>query len=117
MKHSKILIVLLLATFAVFLVFDQIVNSQGQDLNPLTNQADKVSGTGNPVVARQFRFGSDCGPDVDDQCPVRCPWPMACPEPICEDPPHAEEAPTGFDDQTNGLVDQDTHDRDRDTFE
>jgi CxxC motif-containing protein (DUF1111 family) len=142
MKHSKILIVLLLATFAVFLVFDQIVNSQGQDLNPLTNQADKVSGTGYPVTATINRFGFNCGPGIDcegvdpfssdtftfdgnenarpegaDQCPVVCPWPLMCPEPVCEDPPHAEDAPTGFDDQTNGLVDQDQHDKDRDTFE
>src|SRR2546430_13885902 len=116
MKHSKILIVLLLATFAVFLVFDQIVNSQGQDLNPLTNQADKVSGTGYPVAATINRFGTDCGPGIDcegvdpfssdtftfdgdenarppaaDQCPEICPWPMACPEPVCWDPPHAED--------------------------
>lgn len=142
MKYSKFLIVVLLAMFSVVLVFDRIVNSQGQDLNASTNQADKVSGTGYPVAASTNRFGTNCGPGVDcegvdpfssdtftfdtnesarppaaDQCPVICPPPMECAEPICEDPPHAEEAPTGFDDETNGLVDQDTHDRDRDTFE
>ena len=142
MKHSKILIVVLLAMFSVVLVFDRSVNSQVQDPNALTNQADKVSSTGYPVAARTNRFGTDCGPGIDcegvnpfssdtftfntdesarpsaaDQCPVICPWPMSCPEPICEEPPHAEEAPTGFDDETNGLVDQDTHDRDRVTFE
>src|SRR5436189_2500452 len=142
MKHPKFVLVLLLATFSSFLVFDRIVNSQGQDLSALTNQADKVSGTGYPVAATINRFGPDCGPGIDcegvnpfssdtftfetaenarpaaaDQCPIVCPPPMGCPEPICEDPPHAEEAPTGFDDETNGLVDQDTHDKDRDTFE
>src|SRR6266576_824815 len=109
MKHPKFLMVLLLATISVSLViFDRVVMSQGQDLNPLTNQADKVSGTGNDVVARQFRFGSDCGPDVEceganpfssdtftfdtnenarppgaDQCPIVCPPPMGCPEQDC----------------------------------
>ena len=52
MKHSKILIVVLLAMFSVVLVSDRIVNSQVQDPNALTNQADKVSSTGSPVAAR-----------------------------------------------------------------
>src|ERR1044072_8103704 len=110
MKHTKIFIVVLLAMLSVVLVSDRIVNSQGQDLNALTNQADKVSSTGYPVAARINRFGIDCGPGIDcegvnpfstdtftfdtnesarppaaDQCPVvYCPPPMECAEPFCE---------------------------------
>jgi CxxC motif-containing protein (DUF1111 family) len=145
MKRLKVLIVLFFAVaLALTVISNRTVKSQGQSpstysntpltaaqsatLANLTNQADKVSGTGFPVSAGFNRFGPNCGTGIDcegadpfdsdpftfdtdenarppaaDACPVVCPWPMACPEPICteERMQHAAEAPAAFDRQTN----------------
>jgi CxxC motif-containing protein (DUF1111 family) len=54
--------------------------------------------------------------DVQRQCPIEREVPSPCTDPVCIEP-LAEEAPTGFDDGTNGLVKQAQHDMDRETFE
>jgi CxxC motif-containing protein (DUF1111 family) len=145
MKRLKILVVLLFAAaLALSVIFNRTVKSQGQtpstypntpltasqsaSLANLTNQADKVSGTGVPVAATFGRFGPNCGTGIDcegadpfdtssftfdafentrpaaaDACPIVCPPPMGCPEPECteERMMHAAEAPAAFDRQTN----------------
>src|SRR5690242_13872973 len=49
------------------------------------------------------------------KCPIDVEVPP-CDTPICAQP-EVEEAPTAFDDTTNGLVKQPQHDADRATFE
>jgi len=134
MKHLKVLAVLLfVAALVTPAIFNRIVNSQGQDLNAQTNQADKVSGTGFPVTASQstgkapipncgdgidcetvnpfdmttFIFNADDGarPPAADPCPTPCP---TCPR----DCDHAEEAPADFSNDTNGHADDDQHKKD-----
>ncbi|HKG15263.1 MAG TPA: di-heme oxidoredictase family protein [Pyrinomonadaceae bacterium] len=56
---------------------------------------------------------------TDDEELVKCPIDVEappCDTPICI-APALEEAPTAFDDTTNGLVKQPQHDLDRETFE
>jgi CxxC motif-containing protein (DUF1111 family) len=141
MKRLKVLVVLLFAAaLALSAISNRTVNSQGQSpssypntpltatqsatLANLTNQADKVSGTGFTAAASWSRFGSNCGTGIDcegtdpfdtntftfttgendrppaaDQCPRLCP---SCYTPAeCGDLGHAAEAPAAFDRQTN----------------
>jgi CxxC motif-containing protein (DUF1111 family) len=65
---------------------------------PATGQANVASGEDMPLA----------------QCPLDPEVPKC--DPICVDPV-LEEAPTGFDNGTNGLVKQPQHDEDRATFE
>jgi CxxC motif-containing protein (DUF1111 family) len=145
MKRLKVLVVLFFAVALLLsAVSGRVASSQSQSpsmypntpstasqsaaLASLTNQADKVSGTGFPVSASFTRFGPDCGPGIDceggdpfalnsftfdsdetarpedaDGCPIMCPPPMACPEHVCteENMRHAAEAPAAFDRHTN----------------
>ena len=129
MKHLKIVaLLLLIAALVTPAIFNRIVNSQsGQDPNPETNQADKVSGTGFPVTASQgsgkfpipncgdvdcesvnpfdestfiFTAGAGDRPPAADQCVAPCP---SCPVPQeCGDDGHALEAPADFSTDSNG---------------
>jgi CxxC motif-containing protein (DUF1111 family) len=127
MKNLRILAVLLFALpFIAAAVLDRTVNSQGQDLNAQTNQADKVSGTARPIP---FPPVNNCPNDIDDcegsnpnddttftfsaadgERPVAadaCPTPNCEPFELCvmpaceEDRPRAIEAPAAFDRHTN----------------
>jgi CxxC motif-containing protein (DUF1111 family) len=140
MKHLKILAMLLfVAALVTPAIFNRVVNSQGEDPNPQTNQADKVSGTGFPVTASQstdkfpipncgdgidcetvnpfdestfvFSAGEGDRPPAADQCLPPCP---SCPTP--QDCDHAEEAPADFSNDTNGHASPDQHKDDLGTF-
>ena len=133
MKHLKVLAMLLfVAALVTPALFNRIVNSQsGEDPNPQTNQADKVSGTGFPVTASQgtgkfpipncgdvdcetvnpfdestfiFTAGAGDRPPAADQCVAPCP---SCPTP--QDCDHAEEAPADFSTDSNGHSSDDDH--------
>jgi CxxC motif-containing protein (DUF1111 family) len=146
MKRLKISLTLLFAAaFVSAAVISRTASSQSQSpstypntpltaaqsatLAALTNQADKVSGTGTTVAPGFDRFGTpNCGPGIDcestdpfnsgnftfdagedtrpesaDGCPIMCPPPMECAELICTEDRmrHAAEAPAAFDRQTN----------------
>ncbi|HEV7743464.1 MAG TPA: di-heme oxidoredictase family protein [Pyrinomonadaceae bacterium] len=116
MKNHRIPLALLLATvFILAGMFVATVSSQGPDPNAQTNQADKVSGTGVTVdpndpqnVANEGTGAFTFDPFKSD--PTACDIYDVCgAHEICEDgpcptPTPPEEAPTGFDDQTNGFV-------------
>jgi CxxC motif-containing protein (DUF1111 family) len=124
MKHLKILAVLLfVAALVTPVIFNRIVNSQGQDLNAQTSQANKVSGTGFAVTVSRSNSKDPeqrCGDDIDcetvspfdtttfifsagdgDRPPAADPCPTPCP--TCpRDCVPAEEAQAAFSNETNG---------------
>src|SRR6266576_314652 len=109
MKHPRVLIVLLFAvTLLSMAIFDRPVGSQGQEPNILTNQADKVSGTGFAVTSCGEGQEIDCEPnditvgasptftfsaDADARPPAADPRPSPCRPGFCQDSTPAEEAP------------------------
>jgi CxxC motif-containing protein (DUF1111 family) len=121
MKNKKVLVTLIFATvFVLAAIFVGTVSSQGPDPNPLTNQADKVSNTaltdltcedidceGGDREAFSDNFTFDAAQDAR---PVAAGTPCPpCTPPHCISMPciePAEEAPAGFDDQTNNLIEQ-----------
>src|SRR5436190_12341394 len=123
MKNRRVLVTLLLSVLLVLLaVFDKTVNSQGQDPNAQTNQADKVSGTGvtttdcgsidcedaDPNSTDNFTF--DAGANALPAGSVRYTCDPNCISDTCDGclsfSEDALEAPAAFDDETNGLIEQ-----------
>ncbi|MGB8510803.1 MAG: di-heme oxidoredictase family protein [Pyrinomonadaceae bacterium] len=92
LKTSLIGVFVLLCLLSA--VYDNVVNSQGKKAPP-TGQAN--------VALSDDDIQRNCRIDTEAT--------------ICNFCPRPREAPTGFDDQTNGFIDQNTHTQNRITFE
>ncbi len=104
MKRLKISILGILGLLLLLpAVYDNVANSQSKEAAS-TSQNNGAPPTGQANVAK-----------ADDDSQRRCP---TLPETtICNFCPRPTEAPTGFDDQTNGFFPQEKHDANRVTFE
>jgi Di-haem oxidoreductase, putative peroxidase len=114
MRRIKLLLVAAVALlFAAATVTNRVVRSRSdarqharQDAVSTATPETENPPTGQANIANNATDPDDCA--VDSEVP-ECSPPCADPE--------VEEAPTGFDDSTNGLVTQTQHDADRLTFE
>jgi CxxC motif-containing protein (DUF1111 family) len=121
MKKHRVSVTLVLSAMLVLSAIF-VVHSQGQNPNAHTNQADKVSNTAltnptcedidcegaDPNSTDNFTF--DAGANVTPAGSVRYVCDPNCINQNCDGcisfSVDALEAPTGFDDQTNGFIDQ-----------
>jgi Di-haem oxidoreductase, putative peroxidase len=114
MRRIKLLLVAAVALlFAAAAVTNRIARSKGGAQQSARQDAVSTATpeTTNPPTGQANIANNATDPD---DCPVDTEVPECSPP--CGDP-ETEEAPTGFDDLTNGLVAQAQHDADRQTFE
>ena len=114
MRRFKLLLVAaVVSLFAAAVVTNRIARSQAGPSSPAT-QADAATAAQNNSKQPTGQ-ANVAGPGLsEEQCAVDTEVPPC--DPICVEP-ETSEAPTGFDDGTNDLVDQTQHDTDRATFE